>query len=462
MRAQTTLSRKPAPQNMLPEHATLSYDRLVANQNPVREMTAMNTRLQSPDMRWRRVVIGVLAGLMVLASPTPGRGEQVPAGAPEDLGFSSERLERIHQTMQRHIDAGNITGAVTLVARGGRIAHFEAHGLMDLDAETPMRKDAVFRIMSMTKPVTAVAVLMLLEEGKLRLSDRASTFLPEFKTMKVAVTPAESGAAGAAAAPVETMPAEREITVRDLLTHTSGMVRNAERTPEDSLETYVPKLAAVPLAFQPGADWAYSGLAGPDVLARIVEIVSGEPYDEFLRRRIFDPLGMPDTMYYPSDAMRPRVVTLYNRTEQGFEKRPNPDRLSSRVYFSGGAGLVSTAEDYLQFAQMLANGGKLNGKRFLSPRTVELMAANHVGDMFNGKLRFPERGFGFGLLVAHLEDNIAAGWRLPNGSWGWFGAYGTQAWINPDEELVTLLMIQNLNYEVQRDFENAVVQALID
>ena len=422
----------------------------------------MKNRLQSPDMRWRRVLLGVLAGLVVLGSSIPGRAGQVAAGAPEDLGFSSERLDRIRDTIQRHIDAGDITGAVTLVARRGRIAHFEAHGLMDLDAGTPMRKDAVFRIMSMTKPVTAVAVLMLLEEGKLRLSDQASTFLPAFKEMQVAVaTPGPEDGRGSDA-PVETTPAAREITIRDLLTHTSGMVRNAPRTPEDSLETYVPKLATVPLAFQPGADWAYSGLAGPDVLARIVEVVSGESYDAFLRRRIFEPLGMHDTMYYPSDAIRPRVVTLYNRTEQGFAKRPNPDRLSSRFYFSGGAGLVSTAEDYLQFAQMLANGGALNGKRYLSPRTVGLMAANHVGDMFNGKLRFPEQGFGFGLLVAHLQDNIAAGWRLPNGSWGWFGAYGTQAWINPGEELVTLLMIQNLNYEVQRDFENAVVQALID
>ena len=410
----------------------------------------------------RRAACGASVALVALTLPILLQAGQVPAGSPEDVGFSSARLERIHETIQRHIDAGDITGAVTLVARRGRVAHFEAHGLMDLDSETPMRTDAVFRIMSMTKPVTAAAVLMLLEEGKLRLSDRVSTFLPAFKDMTVAATRPEPGAAGATAAPVETKPAEREITIRDLLTHTSGMVRNAQRTPEDSLETYVPKLAAVPLAFQPGADWAYSGLAGPDVLARIVEIVSGESYDAFLRRRIFEPLGMHDTMYYPSDAIRPRVVTLYNRTEQGFEKSPNPDRISSRTYFSGGAGLVSTAENYLQFAQMLANGGELNGKRFLSPRTIELMAANHVGDMFNGQLRFPERGFGFGLLVAHLQDNVAAGWRLPNGSWGWFGAYGTQAWVNRGEELVTLLMIQNLDYEVQRDFENAVVQALID
>lgn len=422
----------------------------------------MGNTLSSPSTRLRRLTHGVLAVLSLLTVPL--LAGQVPTAQPEDVGFSSERLPRIHEAIQRHIDAGDVTGAVTLVARRGHIAHFEAHGVMDIESNTPMRKDAVFRIMSMTKPVTAVAVLMMLEEGKLRLNDHVSTFIPAFKDLKVSAAPTQgsSADAGNRAEPTAVVPANREITIRDLLTHSSGMVRNANRTPADSLATYVPTLAAVPLAFQPGTQWAYSGLAGPDVLARVVEIVSGQSYDEFVRTRIFEPLGMKDTMYYPSDDVRPRVVTLYRQTEHGFEKDPDPDRISSRTYFSGGAGLISTAQDYLQFAQMLANGGTLNGTRFLSPRTVELMASNHVGDMFNGKLRFPEHGFGFGLLVARMQDNVAAGWRLPNNSFGWFGAYGTQVWINRDEELVTLLMTQNLNYEVQRDFENAVVQALVD
>ena len=415
------------------------------------------------SMKPHRPTYGVLAVLLLLTA-TLMAGQVPRTSQPEDVGFSTERLQRIHGAIQRHIDAGDITGAVTLLARGGRIAHFEAHGIMDIDSNTPMRTDAVFRLMSMTKPVTAVAVLMMLEEGKLRLNDRVSTFVPAFEEMQVRKVPAqESGAAsGSSGDPGEVVPAARAITIRDLLTHTSGMVRNADRTPTDSLASYVPKLAALPLEFQPGTEWAYSGLAGPDVLALIVEIVSGQPYDEFVRTRLFDPLGMNDTMYYPTDEVRPRLVTLYRRTEQGFEKDPDPDRISSTMYFSGGAGLISTAEDYLQFAQMLANGGALNGTRFLSPRTVKLMASNHVDDMFNGKVGFPDRGFGFGLLVARMQDNVAAGWRLPNGSFGWFGAYGTQVWINPDEELVTLVMIQNLNYEVQRDFENAVVQALVD
>ena len=414
---------------------------------------------------WHRLACVAIVGLALLVLPAAAPAGQVPPGSPEDVGLSSERLGRIGEAMERHIEAGNITGAVTVVARGGRIAHFEAHGLMDLDSETPMRKDAAFRIMSMTKPIMAVAVLMMLEEGKIGLADPVSKFLPEFAEMQVvagAPGDAGSGNGGSGAADPATVPAEREITIRDLLTHTSGIVRNADRTPDDSLATYVPKLAQIPLEFQPGADWQYSGLAGPDVLARIVEIVSGQPFDQFLRARIFEPLGMRDTMYFPSDQLRPRVVTLYRITEQGFEKDPDPDRISSKVYFSGGAGLVSTAHDYLQFAQMLANGGELNGKRLLSPRTVELMASDHVDGLFDGKLGFPERGFGFGLQVAIVEDHVRAGWRLTDGSFGWLGAYGTQVWINPREELVTLVMIQNFNPEVQRDFDNAVTQALLD
>ena len=421
----------------------------------------MREGYRKPGTGWRRGAYGAVAGLAVLALPALVLAGQVPPGSPEDVGLSSERLGRIHEAMERHIEAGNITGAVTLVARQGRIAHFEAHGLMDLDSETPMRKDAAFRLMSMTKPVTAVAVLMMLEEGKLRLGDPVSKFLPEFAEMQV-VAGAPGAASGSEAADPATVPAEREITIRDLLTHTSGIVRNAERTPDDSLATYVPKLAKMPLEFQPGAEWQYSGLAGPDVLARIVEIVSGQAYDAFVRGRIFEPLGMRDTMYFPSDELRPRVVTLYRITPEGFEKDPDPDRISSKVYFSGGAGLVGTAHDYVQFAQMLANGGELNGKRLLSPRTVELMASDHVDGLFDGQLGFPERGVGFGLQVAIVEDHIRAGWRVPDGSFGWLGAYGTQVWINPKEDLVTLVMIQNFNPEVQRDFENAVAQAMVD
>jgi CubicO group peptidase (beta-lactamase class C family) len=401
-----------------------------------------------------------LAALLAL----PLAAGNVPAGKPEDAGMSAERLQRIHQAIMRHIDAGEISGAVTLVARRGRIVHFEAHGLMDLESKKPMAKDAIFRLASMSKPITSVAVMMLVEDGSIRLTDPVSKFIPEFKEMKVAM-PAPGGLPA-----IITAPASREITIRDLLTHTSGLMssgiaqaeatRLVRRNPDDTLATYIPRLGQVPLDFQPGTQWAYSGGAGPEVLSRIVEIVSGQTYDAYLRTRLFEPLGMKDTFFYPPDDRRPRIPTLY--LKNGLTKAPNQDGLSSKVYFSGAAGLMASAEDYLQFAQMLLNGGELNGKRILGPRTVQLMASNQVGDMFNGKLGRPAHGMGFGFLMSVIQDSVAAGLRVTNGSFGWDGVYGTQMWIDPKEQMVTIVMIQEQVVQVQRDFENAVMQAIVD
>ncbi len=392
----------------------------------------------------------------------------MPAGKPEEAGFSSERLRRVHEAMERYIDAGQLSGAVTLVARRGRIVHFEAHGLMDLEAKRPMRKDAIFRLASMTKPVTSVAVMMLVEEGKIRLADPVSKYLPEFKSPKVSVSRGE--AANGTLPAYFVIPADREMSIQDLLTHTSGLVSwrmlgvklAPQRAPEDTLASYVPKLAAVPLDFQPGTRWEYSGSAGPDVLGRIVEIVSGMTFDQFLRARIFEPLGMSDTFFYPPEDKRPRMPTLYRRGEKGLEKSPNQDGFSSPTYFSAGGGLMSTAEDYVQFAQMLLNGGVLNGKRLLGPRTVELMASNQVGEMFNGKLGRPAKGMGFGLLMAVIQDHVAAGLAVSNGAFGWDGAFGTQTWIDPKEQMVEILMIQEQVAPAQRDFEWAVRQAMVE
>ncbi|HTT64538.1 MAG TPA: serine hydrolase domain-containing protein [Bryobacteraceae bacterium] len=405
----------------------------------------------------------LIALLLVPTFAAPLMAGGVPAGNPEDAGMSSQRLHRIHEAIQRHIDAGEISGAVTLVARRGHIVHFEAHGLMDLESKRPMEKDAIFHLASMTKPITGAAVLMMMEEGKLRLSDPVSKFLPEFKNPKVAVPHGKPGE-------FYTIPADRELTIRDLLTHTNGLMTGGlgskagpPRPAEgDTLTTYIPRLATVPLDFQPGTQWAYSGYAAPDTLSRIVEIVSGQPYDEFLRTRVFEPLGMHDTFFYPPDDRRPRLVTLYRKSPNGLVKAENQNGFSFKTYFSGGGGLMSTAEDYLQFAQMLLNGGELNGKRLLSPRTVELMASNHVGEMFDGKLGRPAHGMGYGLLVGVVEDGVAAGLRVSNGSFGWDGAYGTQTWIDPREKMVTIVMIQTQVVSVQRDFENAVMQAIVD
>jgi CubicO group peptidase (beta-lactamase class C family) len=417
--------------------------------------------------RSARIVVALLAlGLTAGA---------VPTGKPEDVGLSSDRLQRIAQVMQRYIDTRQVTGGVTVVSRKGRIAHFEAHGLMDVEARTPMRKDSIFRMASMSKPVTGVAIMMLLEEGKVRLMDPVSKFIPEFKDTKVAMAKPAAGGAGRGGpqAPQEiyTVPANREITIRDLMTHTSGLesggagtregARIAPRNSTDNLAGYIPKLGVVPLDFQPGTEWRYSALAGIDTLGRVVEVVSGMTFDQFLKQRIFDPLGMKDTAFYPTEDRMSRVVTLYSAGPAGLQRTETPSWLATRTLFSGAGGLWSTGEDYMQFAQMLVNGGELNGKRLLSPRTVDLMASNHVGDLFtHAALGRP--GMGFGLTVEVVTDGIQANRRTSNGSFGWDGAFGTHFWVDRKEQLVGLLMIQEPVGALSRDFENAVMQAIVD
>ncbi len=434
----------------------------------------------------RRIVLRLIPIAIALAV-IPTSAALGPATKAEDVGFSSERLQRVNQMVQRYIDSKQIPGAVTIAARRGKVAHFEAQGLMDLEAKTPMRKDAIFRMASMSKPVTGVAILMLVEEGKVRLTDPVSRFIPGFKDLQVAMLkPGAPGGGGRAAAAgagagrggrggapepeIYTMPALREVQVRDLLTHTSGVEssgvgdraaqRAAPRLKTDTLETYVPKLAAGPLDFQPGTVWQYSLLAGMETLCRIVEVASGQKYEDFLKTRLFDPLGMKDTFFWvPADKL-PRVVTLYNIRPAGLERTGTPDWLDTKIA-SGGGGLYSTAEDYIQFAAMLANGGELNGHRFLSPRTVERMGSNHVGDLFE-KTTTGGRGMGFGLSVRVVMNRAEANSALANGSFGWSGAFGTHFWVDPKDRLAAVLLIQEPVNAMRGDFENAVVQAIVD
>ena len=436
----------------------------------------------------------------IVAAAVPLSIALVPMAKPEDVGMSSERMPRITQVMQNYIDAHQVTGAVSIVARRGKVAYFEAAGLMDLEHKTPMRKDAIFRMASMSKPVTGVAIMMLVEEGKVRLTDPVSRFIPEFKNLKVAVpkagspeaargraartyqqgsgtepsAPRAAGATGRGrgAPPPEfdEVPAIREITVRDLLTHTSGLEssglgnreasRRAPRRGTDNLAGYVPTLARGPLDFQPGTQWSYSLLSGMETLGRIVEIASGQTFDVFLKQRLFDPLGMKDTGFVVPDDKLPRLVTLYQRTEGGgFAKEETPDWLNTKTLFSGGGGLYSTAEDYLQFAEMLVNNGELNGKRFLSPRTIDLMATNHVGDLYSAGGR---KGMGWGLSVEVVMDPIVANRRTSAGSFGWDGAFGTHFWVDRKEKLAAVMLINETAGQMTRDFENAVMQAVID
>jgi CubicO group peptidase (beta-lactamase class C family) len=411
--------------------------------------------------------------LTLLALPLAA--SSVPAAKPEDVGMSADRLKRIDQMVQRRIDAGELSGAVTIVARKGKVVHLAAQGVMDLESKKPMAKDTMFRVASMTKPITGLAIMMMIEEGKVRLTDPVSRYLPEFRGMKVAIALPAQGRGGApAGAPTAqtapqfyTVPAEREITICDLLTHVSGLAsgamsnsetRKLNRRPEENLASYIPRLGTTPLEFQPGSRWAYSAQAGFDTLGRIVEIVSGMPLDEFFRQRIFNPLGMQDIYFWPPEEKWARVASVYQRAAGGLQKSQNPNTMSSKVYFMGSGGLISTAEDYLPFGVMLANGGQWNGKRLLSPKTVEMMRAVHVPDTLPGR----QPGEGYGLSVRVVNDHAKRGTLLSTGSFGWSGAYGTHFFVDPVEQVVAVLMVQTSNQEVNRDFEDMVMQAVVE
>jgi CubicO group peptidase (beta-lactamase class C family) len=408
--------------------------------------------------------------LVLLLVSLTAAAETPRAAKPEDVGISTQRLQRVHELIQRNLDAGSFSGAVTLVARYGKIAHFEAQGLMDIETTKPMAKDAMFRIMSMTKPIVGSAVLMMIEEGKIRLTDPVSRFIPEFKDIKVGVLlpnqPAVPAGQRGVVPKFYTVPADREITIKDLLTHTSGLVSgpigNGENAKvalkgKESNADYIPRLGQVPLEFQPGSRWAYSAQAGFDTLVRVVEIVSGQKFDQFARQRIFDPLGMKDTFFYPAESYNPRIATLYSRTTGKLQKQNNPGFMNG-VFFSGGGGLFTTAEDYLQFGLMLLNGGQLNGKRLLSPRTVELMRSVFIPDTLPGRAR----GESYGLSVRVVSDPIQRGTALSAGSFGWSGAYGTHFWVDPKEKVVAVLMTQTSTPGLNVDFENTVMQTIVE
>lgn len=425
-------------------------------------------------MKTKTIAASVL-GAMLLAMGLPVAAQKA---APLKDGFSVERLQRVDDFIERTMAAGEISGGVTLVARNGRIVHLKAQGLADLESKRPMQKDTIFRIASMSKPVAAAAILMLLEDGKVRLDDPVSKYLPSYRGMNVAMPlPARPAAGpggppaagGAPAAPnYYTVPAEREVTVLDVLTHTSGLMSGASsnaggqaafvRRHEIGLQ-WVDNLGAdTVLEFQPGTRWAYSAVAGLDVAGRIVEIVSGQTFNEFLQARLFGPLGMKDTFFWPDAAQRARLVTSYRFANGQLRPNPDPDSMSSPVYFSGGGGLMSSAESYARFAMMLANGGELDGVRILSPASVSLMGSRIFPDTLPGR----RAGEGYGLGVRHVSDRAARRTLISDGSFGWSGAYGTHFWVDPSKQLVAILMLQTPGQARTEEFETAVMQALVE
>jgi CubicO group peptidase (beta-lactamase class C family) len=406
-----------------------------------------------PILRFaRRLLVLVCAAATVAAAHAA-----TPTVRPETVGLSAARLARVTELMQRNIDDGTFSGAVTLIARNGRVALLTAQGVMDLDSKTPMRTDAVFRIMSMTKPIIATSILMLAEEGKLRLTDPAGRFIPALMTLNVTLpnsagyTPPSPALTASAPMPGRIVPASRPITIRDLLSHTSGLMSSGASTlypmsigAGETLAQALPRLAAIPLDFEPGTRWAYSPQFG---------------LDQFLAQRVFGPLGMKDSFFYRSglDARKP---TLYQRIDGALKRVPDGAWMNG-AYFSGGGGLTSTAEDYLRFALLLANLGELDGTRLLSRRSVEMLASAFAPDTLPGR----NAGEAFGLGVRVVTDSAARTTWLSPGSFGWSGAYNTHFFVDPKEKLVAIFMTQTANLEtrgqLRDDFELAVEQAVV-
>jgi CubicO group peptidase (beta-lactamase class C family) len=412
-----------------------------------------------------RITAGAIFFVLLVASSQPAIDTSGQQGS---AGFSDQRLQRIHTVVQRNIENGLFPGAVTLVARNGKIANFEAHGQMNLESKMQMRKDALFHLASMTKPITAVAILILVEEGKVRLTDPVSRFIPEFKEIKVAVQK-EGETEPRLIAP------DREITILDLLTHTSGLGSKSfgpfelvkilqTLKPEATIAGVMPRLASMPLDFQPGSMWRYSSNAAFDVLGDVVEVASGRTFDQFLRERIFEPLGMRDTFFVLPEDRRSRLVPKYQWSDGKWKRVEIPAELFGKSYFSGAAGLVSSTEDYFRFAQMLLDRGACNGNTIISPRSVELLSSNFVGEMFGGQLGRP-KGMGFGLGVEVVLNAAQAAVYRPEGSFGWDGSFGTYFWVDPHRGLVAIFMIQaikNPGRTPHNDFDTAIMQSLID
>jgi CubicO group peptidase (beta-lactamase class C family) len=393
---------------------------------------------------------------------------------PEEVGMSSARLDRIRPVMQSYVDENVIAGVITLVARHGKVAHLECIGMMDIEADKPMQRDTIFRIYSMTKPITCVAMMMLLEEGRFQLYDPVAKYIPEFADLKVLVEKTEKG--------IAVTDLEREITMRDLFTHTAGLGYGLfEDSPvEDlyrasplsswqlSLPDMVQEIAKLPLAHQPGTVWRYS--IAHDVLGYLIGVVTGTPFDSFLQDRVFKPLGMADTGFYVPQEKADRFAAMYTTGDTGeltlLEAPATSPRLNSAITPSGGGGLVSTTFDYLRFAQMLLDGGELNGSRLLGRKTVELMTTNHLP---SGLLPIhagtdPIRGYGYGLGVGVKVDVAQTGMLGTNGSYGWRGTAGTFFWVDPKEALIGLIMPQFVGLEepVSDGFVNLAYQAIID
>lgn len=396
----------------------------------------------------------------------------VPA---ERVGISSERLKYLTDTFQGYVDNGQLPGAVVLVARKGHIAYCRSFGKSDIESNIPMMDNSIFRIASQTKAIVSTGIMLLQEEGKLLITDPVGKYISAFNETTVAV-PEEDGG-------YEIVKANRPITIRDLLTHTAGIGYGdgiasdlwekakiqgwyfADR--KEPIQATVTRMASLPFDAQPGEKWVYG--YNTDILGALIEVVSNEPLNTFLKNRILDPLGMNDTYFYLPENKRERLTVVYSSTKNGLKKAPDPGGMvgqgayvdGPRMSYSGGAGLLSTASDYAKFLQMMLNEGELNGKRIIAPKTVELMTVNHLGE-----IEYPwEKGLGFGLGFSIVVDLGLRGVLGSKGEFGWGGAYHSTYWVDPEKELVVVYFTQVIPADGLDDHEKLralIYQALLD
>ncbi len=419
------------------------------------------------SFRFRRIIPAAV-GLWLLAAILVQAGS-LPAAKPAAVGLSAERLERLTRVMQEAVDNGKTAGLVALVSRNGQVAYLRSFGKLDLTTGAPMPANGIFRIASQTKAVTTTAVMILMEEGRILLDDPVSRYIPEFAGARVAVAASEKGATG-----YSTVPVKRPITIRDLLTHTAGISYGDGPARDEYVAAgihgwfladkpvpigdVVKKLAALPFDSQPGEKWVYG--YNIDILGYLVERVSGMSLADFFAKRITGPLGMKDTFFFLPEDRLSRFTSVYGVDDKGGLKLVEDARENSyvkgpRICYAGGAGLLSTAEDYGSFLVMLLNGGELNGTRLLGPKTVELMTADHAGSLYGS-------AFGLGFWVT---DRLGRDGQLGSvGAFGWGGAYHTTYWVDPAEKLVGVLMTQLLpatGSDLHGKFRNLVYQSVV-
>jgi CubicO group peptidase (beta-lactamase class C family) len=447
-------------------------------------------------------VRGALVAILLLLTAQI-QAREIPNTSPERVGLDSERLERISGYMNEAVADGTMVGGLAVIARNGRIAYEETWGMKDREAAEPMTEDTIFRIYSMSKPITAVALMMLYEEGKFFLNDPVAQYIPELANLEVARSTADGGntrivsdgtrsvtmGEGDEDLTGQTRKPRRQPTIRDLLTHTAGftygvfgdtevdrMYREAGiLSANPDLEDFVTQLGKIPLQYDPGTRWHYS--VSVDIQGRLVEVLSGMSFGEFLKTRLFDPLDMKDTSFVvPADKMS-RLAQLYTpegtaEGADGFRSMGRgplvvaPESVSAgfmegATFEGGGGGLVSTARDYLRFSQMMLNGGELDGVRILSPKTVELITTNHLGDISMG---FGRTGVGFGLGFAVALDQGDIGEIGSPGEYNWGGAAGTRFWIDPEENLIGIFMVQSIPHRTRlaNTFKVLTYQSIVE